>query len=324
MAPHLSTGGMPEVLRKRIELIRDTFEIYVVEFTFYGSSFVVQRDKIINMVGADRFFTLGNLNESKDVYLQNRMKLVDIIKTINPSVVHMEGVPERFFYGGFPDKLATKIYSNDRDYVIFESCHDASFNPNVSKKWFPDKFLFVSPWHMETYKDIDVPKTVVEYPVEIKERPHRENSLSALGLDPDFKHVLNVGLFTPNKNQKEIVEIANLMADDKVIFHFVGNMADNFKHYWKNILDSKSENCVFWGEQNDVDKFYKCMDLFLFTSIYELNPICLKEALGWQMPILMRDLKEYCGAYNDNFNVEYLDDSYRNNLVKIKNILRKE
>lgn len=324
VAPHLSTGGMPEVLRKRIDLLKEVFDIYVVEFTFYGPSFVVQRNEIIKMVGDDKFFSLGGLNEDPDTYLKNRMRLMDLIGSIKPFVVHIEETPARFFYGGFPDKVAERLYSDDREYVIFESSHDASYDPNNGKKWFPDKFLFVSKWHMETYKDIDIPKSVVEYPIEIKERPNREDALVSLGLDPDFKHVLNVGLFTPNKNQKEIVEFAKVMSEEKVIFHFVGNMANNFKSYWGEFIKEKPENCIFWGERKDVDKFYGCMDLFLFTSIYELNPICLKEALGWRMDVLMRNLREYCGVYDGSNSVEYLDSDYKNNISKIRKILKKE
>ena len=61
---------------------------------------------------------------------------------------------------------------------------------------------------MEQYENINVPKHLAEYPIEYKERPSREEGLLKLGLDTKKKHVLNVGLFTPRKNQAEIFELA--------------------------------------------------------------------------------------------------------------------
>ena len=33
VAPHLSTGGLPQYLTKKIELLKDSFEIYLVEWS---------------------------------------------------------------------------------------------------------------------------------------------------------------------------------------------------------------------------------------------------------------------------------------------------
>ena len=66
------------------------------------------------------------------------------------------------------------------------------------------------------------------------------------------------------------------------------------------------------------------MDLFLFPSNYELNPIVLKEALGWQMPVLMKNLETYCGMYDNNENVYYLENDSALNAEKIKEILGME
>ena len=56
-APHLSTGGMPQFLLKRIETLKDTYEIFVVEDNCVSDKYVVQRNKIINLVGEKNFFT---------------------------------------------------------------------------------------------------------------------------------------------------------------------------------------------------------------------------------------------------------------------------
>ena len=69
----------------------------------------------------------------------------------------------------------------------------------------PDKFMFVSNWQIEQYKNIDIPKILVEYPIEYTPRPNRENALRRLNLDPSKKHILHIGLFTSRKNQKEFL-----------------------------------------------------------------------------------------------------------------------
>jgi len=145
---------------------------------------------------------------------------------------------------------------------------------------------------------------VVEYPTVPKQRPDRTAALRAAGLDPARKHVLNVGLFTPGKNQGEAFEIARLLPD--VEFHFVGNTAGNFRDYWEPLIQSKPANCHVWGERSDVDAWYSACDLFLFTSIRELNPLVVKEAMAWGLPVVMHDLPVYCGGYKEGRQVSFL------------------
>ena len=60
VAPHLSTGGLPQYLTKKIELLKDEFEIYLVEWVdCTGGVLVVQKERIQNMIPAERFFVLG-------------------------------------------------------------------------------------------------------------------------------------------------------------------------------------------------------------------------------------------------------------------------
>lgn len=327
IAEHLSTGGMPEVFRKRLEtLLKDGCDVFVVEFTLYSQQFVVQRQKVLDLVPSNRFQTLGFLNESPEEHLANRMKLMDIIESFDPDFVHLEEVPEKYCYGGFPDELAQKLYSKDRTYKIFETSHDSGFDPRINKKYLPDKFIFISKWHLEKYESFGVPMEVIEYPVEVKARPDRESSLKSLGLDPSYKHVLNVGLFTPRKNQGEIFEYAKKLQGEKIQFHFVGNLAGNFEDYWKPIVDDKPDNCIIWGERNDVEKFYQCMDLFIFTSRghatdRETNPIVIKEAISWGMDLALRNLEVYMGAYDNKTNISFLSDDIEENCTLIKSIL---
>ena len=307
IAPHLSTGGLPQYLTKKIELLKGEFEIYLVEWSdCTGGVLVVTRNKVVKLVDSDKFYTLK----------EDRQELIEIINNVQPDIVHLEEIPE--FFMDF--EIANQIYSQDRTYRIIETSHDSSYD-TTQKKFFPDKFMFVSQWQINQYKDIDIPKVLVEYPIEYIERPDRTEALQALGLDPSKKHILHIGLFTPRKNQAEFFEYAKALPEYE--FHCVGNQADNFRHYWEPLMEKKPSNLTWWNERTDVDAFYQAMDLFLFTSRgtdhdKETMPLVIREAVSYQIPILIYNLPVYLN-YWDNYSVKYLDFTdfnYNVNLIK--------
>ena len=307
ITPHLSSGGLPQVFYKKVLNLKENYDLKVIEYSdLTAGIFVVQKNRLKEILKPEDFITLG----------EDKNELFKIINDFNPQYIHLEEIPEIFM----SHEIAEKIYSNDRTYYITESTHDVGFNIN-NKKFLPDKFMHVSKYIADKYKVFDIPYEIIEYPIEEKIRPDRNESLKKLGLDPEYKHVLNVGLFTPGKNQKQIFEIARKMQSEKIQFHFVGNQAGNFQHYWRPLMENKPDNCIVWGERNDVDNFYCCMDLFLFTSTYELNPVVIKEALSWNMKILMYNLEPYNGMYDNNPNIDFLSEDDFDNINKIKNIL---
>ena len=42
ISPHLSTGGLPQYLWKKIEAFNDVGEVYCVEYDYLGDAYVVQ------------------------------------------------------------------------------------------------------------------------------------------------------------------------------------------------------------------------------------------------------------------------------------------
>ena len=296
VAPHLSTGGLPQYLCKKIELLKDEFEIYLIEWVdCTGGILVVTRNKITQLVDKDKFFTLG----------ENKQELIDIINQVKPDIIHLEEIPEFFM----DTEITKQIYTQDRKYVIVETSHDSSYD-TTKKQFFPDKFMFVSDWQIQQYKNIDIPRVLVEYPIEYIGRPIREEALKSLGLNPNKKHVLHVGLYTPRKNQKEFFEYAKQFPD--VEFHSLGNRADNFKWYWEELATNSPPNLTWWNERSDVGAFYQAMDLFLFTSRgtnndKETMPLVIREAVSYQIPTLIYNLPVYLN-YWDNFEgVNYLE-----------------
>ena len=60
VAPHLSTGGLPQYLTKKIELLKEEFDIYLIEWRdSTGGRLVVQKNKIKNLLPKNHIFTFG-------------------------------------------------------------------------------------------------------------------------------------------------------------------------------------------------------------------------------------------------------------------------
>lgn len=304
--PHLSTGGCPQFAYDLIRKTKNNCDAYVIEYAFFAPDFVVQRNKVIELMG-EKFFSL---NEDKS-------EIFKFIERINPDVIHFQEFPEYFM----EDHISERIYNKQRSYVIIETSHDSGFNPS-QKRFFSDHLALISQWQINKFEIYGIPITLLQSDIEIYNKVDRQIGLINLGLDPNKKHVLNVGLWTSRKNQGEIVEYAKQLkhSHPNIQFHFVGNQAGNFQSYWEPLIKDLPNNCKVWGERNDVHNFYSCMDLFLFTSRgmfgdMETSPLVLREATGHKMPILMYNLSVYLNQYENFDNINYLNfDNLQDNL----------
>ena len=266
LAPHLSTGGMPQFLLKRIESLKDYTdnEYYVVEYQCHSLDFVVQRNAIKSLL-LENFTTL----------YEDKMELFKVIEEWQPDIIHIDEPSERL-----DKEMIKKLYSSDRKYRIVETCHDISFDPN-SKLFHPDLYSFCTPYHEETFADLESKYVTIEYPIDKKESTSIKNG----------KNVLNVGLWTRGKNQAEGIEIARKYPN--MTFHFVGNQAGNFKDYWEPLMKDLPSNVKVWGERKDINTFMEMADIFMFNSTWECNPLVLREAISYGLPIIARNLPQY-------------------------------
>ncbi len=297
IAPHLSTGGLPQYLLHcvRQELHKGS-KVEVIEWRNLSPLYVVQKLQIQALC---RVRTLGN-----DSTTSNFAWLKHVLGEFNPTMVFVQETPETFM----DEDSIRFLYSIPRAYTIVETSHNSGFNP-AKKRFWPDRFSAVNRFHQMRMQEYQRNNTVDlrPYTVEPKPRPSRKTALESIStrIDPLYHHVLNVGLFAPNKNQGEVVAVARLLP--YIRFHFVGNQAPNFKRYWEPLMADLPENCTIWGERDDVDKFYAAMDALLFPSQSELAPLVVKEALSWQMSVLMRNLPIYLHEYDDNPLVTFID-----------------
>jgi autotransporter strand-loop-strand O-heptosyltransferase len=317
LTPHLSTGGMPQFVLKRIQELqkfKDQIEVFLVEYSQFSNTYVVQRDEIIKLLDNDHFFSLGNTTDTKRKY-----EIIDIIKNNKIDIIHSEEMLEGFeSFNRIPLPLLNQLYSNDRTWRMVETCHNIWFNPQTHKKFNPEAYSFVTPYHLEDTFSFETPmKFLSLYPFENKVKPilaeteiygdfnqvpliKKMQVRSELGLDLFKTHVLNVGLWTSGKNQGEGVEIARELIETNpdIQFHFIGNQAPNFEDYWGPIMNNLPSNVKVWGERNDVDKFMQACDVLMFNSTWECNPLVVRESINYGMKILTRNLPQYMGMFD--------------------------
>ncbi len=324
VAQHLSTGGMPQFILKRIEALKSTdIDVRVIELSDYGPDFVVQKNKIKAILG-DKLYLADSTDKNQ--------RILNLIEDFKPDVIHFEECPESSDRKLEPS-IIEKIYSKDRTYQIVETCHNI-WMTNDKKIWHPNSYMYCTPYHpLNNFKDTKSAGTVIQYPLEnlIPTDQEKLDARSELGFEDNKIHVLNVGLWTKGKNQGEAVEMArrlNKIHPNKFVFHFVGNQAGNFREYWEPIMKNLPENVNVWGGRNDVDVFLKASDVFLFTSTWECNPLALKEAISHGLPTFSRNLPQYMDMYekhigilvddidiNVNTFINYLNDFEPNKLI---------
>ena len=117
ITPHLSTGGAPQVTVNKVELLKDHFDVKVIEYSFLAWQFVVQRNKIIDLLGEGiNFHSLG----------ENKFnELLQILQDFKPDIISMEEFPEMFMN----EECADYLYDAERPWKVVETTHDSSFNP---------------------------------------------------------------------------------------------------------------------------------------------------------------------------------------------------
>lgn len=317
VTPHLSTGGMPQFVLKRIESLQkyqDQIEIFLIEYSQFSTIYLVQRNKIVNLLGDNHFFSLGGFTETDRKY-----ELIKILRDLQIDIVHVEEIPEGFeSFNKIPIDLLNSFYNNDRTWKIVETCHNVWYNPE-NKKLHPDAYSFVTPHHLVTFREKTSYKELHIYPYEDKVKPilqeleipsnqHRVPLLckikerEKLGIELTKTHILNVGLWTSGKNQSEGVEVARLLekTNPDLHFHFIGNQAENFESYWKPVMENLPSNVTVWGERNDVESFMMACDVMMFNSKWECNPLVVRESINYGLKILTRNLSHYYGMF-DNY-----------------------
>jgi len=286
---------MPQYTLKLVERFAPHYDLTVCEVNNFSDDFVVQRNKIAALVPLVQ--TRGDQKE-----------LVKLIREGGFDLLHFQEIPETFL----DREILDQLYRPSRSYYIVVTTHSSYTDPSTIR-YTADKYVLVSEWSRKVFEKHyqgSVPCEVWEYPVEKIEYDKTE-AQQGLGWNPEYKHVLHVGLFTPGKNQKELIEIARQSQGEKICFHFVGNQAGNFQDYWEPLMKDFPSNCVWHGEQHETERYFKAANAFYFPSLFELHPIALKEAISYGLPIFIKKLHTY-EDYYDGIATYLTDDISKN------------
>ena len=134
LTPHLSTGGMPQFVLKRIESLqkyKDELEIFLIEYSQFSDTYVVQRNKIIELLDVGHFFTLGGTTQT-----EKKNELLLILKDLKIDIIHTEEIPEAFesfnkipLYNEYPLLLTFGFFQ-----TLIEKYHsDGFFFPSLQQ-----------------------------------------------------------------------------------------------------------------------------------------------------------------------------------------------
>lgn len=329
LAPHLSTGGMPQFLLARVKAMvaADKYNVHVLEYSQYSDEFMVQRNQIENLLGAN-FHTIAGIRSITDDHRATRM--TELIDEINPDLIHIEECPESFDSFNKLHSIALEyLYRADQPWKIIETCHNIWFQ-GENKIYNPDAYMFCTPYHNQAnFKDAPAnSKWLTTYPIEDLRPTEDEkwNAKDELGLDPDKVHILNVGLWTPGKNQSEGVDIARIVEKimpGKFHFHFVGNQAPNFKDYWEPATLDLPDNVTIWQERDNVSDYMKAADAFMFNSTWECNPLALREAISYGLVTFSRDLEQYLDMFTP-YIIPFTDSLEENATILLESLTAQE
>ena len=325
LAPHLSTGGMPQFLLKRVEAMLEAneYNVHVLEYCQFSDAFLVQRNQITDLLGGN-FHTIAGLNTIDDDHRTRRM--IELIDEINPDLIHIEECTESFdSFNKLTEAGLEYLYDINKPWKVIETCHNIWFQ-GKDKLYNPDAYMFCTPYHpIANFKDNKIgSKWLSTYPiVDLKPTEDQKwNAKDELDMDPDKIHVLNVGLWTSGKNQGEGVAIARIAEETypgQFHFHFVGNQASNFVKYWKPIMDSIPANVTVHHEKSNVSDYMMAADAFMFNSTWECNPLALREAISYGLPTYSRNLEQYLDMFTP-YITSFTDDLTENATILLESL----
>ena len=142
----------------------------------------------------------------------------------------------------------------------------------------------------------------------------RKDARNELGIDNGQFVVIGNGQVQPRKRLDTFVKMAKSVPDAKFIW--VGGIP--FKHFaaeyeaMRKVMDRMPDNCTVTGviSLEDVKKYYLAADVFVLPAMQENHPMCVLEAAGAGLPILLRDIPQYDDTFRGNVMMASTDQSF--------------
>ena len=126
---------------------------------------------------------------------------------------------------------------------------------------------------------------------------------AALGFSDDAFIVLGNGQLQPRKRVDSFIAVAKLLPDVQfcwiggIPFKALGSEASKMEH----LVAHAPANVTFTGiiELAQVGQYLSAADAFFLPSAQENHPMCVLEAAGAGLPIVLRDIAEYADTFAD-------------------------
>jgi len=142
-------------------------------------------------------------------------------------------------------------------------------------------------------KLFNVSKSIVIYnAIENDENnyPSKDELRRKLNLPIDKFLIISVIRFNPQKNISAMLEIAQMLSDDKNFMFILIGDGEEKSTIEKKISENKIDNIKLLGYQKNVNEYLHASNLFLSTSLWEGLPYSLLEAIRAGIPIVASDV----------------------------------
>lgn len=143
-----------------------------------------------------------------------------------------------------------------------------------------------------------------------------------LGLSKDDFVVVGNGQVQPRKRLDTFIEIAKAFPESK--FFWVGGIP--FKHLgaeyesMNRLIKSAPKNIKVTGviKLDEVRKYYAAANVFVLPATQENHPMCVLEASGANLPIVLRDIPQYNDTFKDGALMASNDSEFISIVSKLK------
>ncbi len=168
-----------------------------------------------------------------------------------------------------------------------------------------DYLVTVNPRFIEDLEHYGIPKERITYIPNFVSRdtfykitdPSKATLRESFGLDPDKFTVVSAGQLQMRKGVLEFIDLAKKMPDIQFVwagdFAFKG-ISEGRKEIMEH-MDELPSNVHFLGlvERERMNEFFNMGDVMLQLSFEELFPMTILESMNANIPLLLRDLREY-------------------------------
>lgn len=137
-------------------------------------------------------------------------------------------------------------------------------------------------------------KTAPQYPTSLLYNAidyHRFYKERDYGKYPSKIRLVNTGSFVGKKNQKFLIEVSKILADQNIDFelHFLGDGENRAMLEEKTTAYNLSGHVFFHGNVNNVEEWLWSSDIYVHSATYEPFGLVLLEAMAAGLPVVTLD-----------------------------------